>query len=157
MKTEEQAVTIIGEFFWQRPFADKLVAGDHLLPQSCPTIGTKKVFFRRPLISLIFFTSMLFLQTVRVTQDILHGYGRGLKLWLIQLAFCSHQLFVLSLQFRVADQRFIQLPLFGLRGLVVNKPDQIVLGKSFCHRLGLFGSFSFSSWSRHSASFPKQY
>lgn len=62
----------------------------------------------------------------------------------IQLLFRCNQLFVLHLQFRVADQSSINFPCLLLRGLVVDIPDQIVLGKGLGHRQYYFLSFSFS-------------
>jgi hypothetical protein len=86
---------------------------------------------------------MLFLKASRIVKNVFNHHGRRLQASNIQLVFGCNQLFVLLLQLRVANQGFVNLPLFLLRSLVVKEPDQIVLGKSLYHRQYGFLSFSF--------------
>jgi hypothetical protein len=78
--------------------------------------------------------SGLFLQTAGVVQNVLNACRRRFQFCLVQLLVCGIQFFVLSLQFAIAKKGFVNLPRLLFRGLAVYKPDQIVLGKSLCHR-----------------------
>ena len=77
---------------------------------------------------------MFYFQSMRITQDILYSSFRGLQLCFVHCCFGKHQLPVDPLQFLVKGKRTINLQCFLLCGLLVNKPDQVVLGKRFGHR-----------------------
>lgn len=77
---------------------------------------------------------MFYLQATGIIQDVRNYLTAGFQAGLVQLAFLVEQLGMELAQFRVAQQGFIDLRLLLVRGLVVNKPDQVVLGKGFYHR-----------------------
>jgi hypothetical protein len=76
----------------------------------------------------------MFLQTVRIVQNILNACGRGFQFSLVHLFIRIIQFLVLRLQITIAKKGFVNLLRLLFRGLAVYKPDQIVLGKGLCHR-----------------------
>ena len=80
------------------------------------------------------FKSGMLLQTACVVQDILNACSRRFQFCLVQLLISGIQFFVLCLQVAIAKKGFVNLLRLLFRGLAVYKPDQIVLGKSLCHR-----------------------
>ena len=83
-------------------------------------------------------------QTAGVEENIFYGNLRWFEPGFIQIILGKHQRSVLQLQLRVKGEHSVNLLCFLLRSLVVNKPDQVVLGKRFGHRHIGFWSFSSS-------------
>ena len=77
---------------------------------------------------------LLYFKSVRVAKNILYCLRRGFQLCLFNFVLGKQQLPVMQLQCLVKGQHPANLQGFLFGGLVVNKPDQVVLGKSFRHR-----------------------
>ena len=88
---------------------------------------------------------LFYFQAVGIAEDILYGCRGRFKLRFVYIIFRQQQLPVVQLQFPVKGQHTANLLCFLLGGLVVDKPDQVVLGKRFRHRHIGFWSFSSSS------------
>jgi hypothetical protein len=77
---------------------------------------------------------LFYLQATGIVQNVLNRPTFGFKLCLVEVSHVLKQHGMALAQFRIAQQGFIDLLLLLARGLVVNKPDQVVLGKGFYHR-----------------------
>lgn len=77
---------------------------------------------------------MFYFKAAGVIQNIGHGRSGRFETSFVKIGLGEHQLSIQQLELPIKGQYAVNLACLLLGGLLVNKPDQVVLGKRFRHR-----------------------